>query len=255
MKTIFDSQSLAGQTVLVTGASSGLGRDVARLLASLGARIVATGRNAERLLSTLALLPAGEHASEIATLDSADAAADWLKGLVGKYGPFTGIFHGAGIELVRPIRLTKSAQIDELFGSSTFAALGLARAAAQKGAMTDGGSMVFMSSVAGQRGTAGMVTYSAAKAAIDGLVRSLAAEMAPRGIRVNGLAAGAVETEMHERLAATLGEAGLADYRQRHLLGFGRPEDVSNAAAFLFSDASRWITGTTLVVDGGYLVR
>lgn len=255
MKNIFDTQSLAGQMVLVTGASSGLGRDVARLLAKLGARVIAAGRSAERLAVTLEQLPPGGHASEIAALDSADAAADWLKGLVGKYGSFTGIFHGAGIELVRPIRLTKSAQIDELFGSSIFAALGLARAAAQKGAMSDGGSLVFMSSVAGQRGTAGMATYSAAKAAIDGLVRSLAAEMGPRGIRVNALAAGAVETEMHARLSATLGEAGLKDYEQRHLLGFGKPEDVSNAAAFLFSDASRWITGTTLVVDGGYLVR
>jgi NAD(P)-dependent dehydrogenase (short-subunit alcohol dehydrogenase family) len=255
MKTLFDPQSLAGQTVLVTGASSGLGRDVARMLASLGARVIASGRNEQRLADTMSQLRPGEHVAEIGALDSADAAAEWLKAVVGRHGALTGIFHGAGVELVRPIRLTKSAQIDELFASSTFAALGLARAAAAKGAMVDGGAMVFMSSVAGQRGTAGMVGYSAAKAAIDGMVRSLAAEMAPRAIRVNALAAGAVVTEMHERLVATLGEAGLKDYEHRHLLGFGKPEDVSNAAAFLFSDASRWITGTTLTVDGGYLVR
>lgn len=100
-----------------------------------------------------------------------------------------------------------------------------------------------------------MTAYSAAKAAVDGMMRSLAVELAPRGIRVNSIAAGAVETAMHGRLANTLPSAAMEAYEAKHLLGFGRPEDVASAAVFLLSPAARWITGTTMVVDGGFTVR
>lgn len=121
--------------------------------------------------------------------------------------------------------------------------------------MVDGGSILFMSSVAGASGQVGMSAYAAAKAGIEGLTRCLACELAPRGIRANALAAGAVETPMHNRIARGAGEAGLEAYRNSHLLGFGTPEDVAAAAVFLLGPDSRWITGTTLVVDGGYQCR
>jgi NAD(P)-dependent dehydrogenase (short-subunit alcohol dehydrogenase family) len=136
-----------------------------------------------------------------------------------------------------------------------YGSLGLARAAASRGVLNEGASLVFMSSVAGLRGTAGMVGYSVTKAAVDGMVRSLACELAPRQVRVNSIAAGAVQTEMHERLSRTLGEQALGDYERRHLLGFGTPEDISAAALFLLSDGARWITGTTMSVDGGYTAQ
>ena len=255
MTKTFDKQCLDGQTVLVTGASSGLGRAAALMLAQCGARLVVAGRNADRLQATLSSLPGPGHSMEIADLVEADAVADWVRDVATRAGGLQGIFHAAGVELVRPMRLTKSAQIDALFASSVTASLGIARAAAQKNVLTDGASLVFMSSVAGHRGTAGMVAYAAAKAAVDGLVRSLTCELAPRAIRVNALVCGAVVTEMHARLTATLGPEAVADYERKHLLGFGRPDDVSQATVFLLSPASRWITGTTLVVDGGYMVR
>lgn len=255
MSQAFTTDSLAGRTLLVTGASSGLGRAAAIRFAECGARVVLGGRNAERLALTQAALKGDGHIAACADLTDADAVADWVKAQAAAVGALHGVFHAAGIEMVRPIRLTKQAQIDELFGSSIFAAVGIARAAASKGVMADGGSVVFMSSVAGLRGTAGMAVYSAAKAAIDGLVRSVACELAPRRIRVNALAAGAVVTDMHARLTATLGAEAVADYEHRHLLGFGSTDDVNNAALFLLTDASRWVTGTTLVLDGGYTVR
>jgi NAD(P)-dependent dehydrogenase (short-subunit alcohol dehydrogenase family) len=253
--TAFSENYLAGGQYLVTGASSGIGRETAVLLAQCGGRVIAAGRDAERLAGLVDGLPGSGHAASVNALVDADQTADWVKSLVAEYGPFDGVFHAAGIESVRPIRLTKQEHIDALMASSVFAAFGIARAMSQRGAIADGGSLVFMSSVAGSSGQAGMSLYSAAKAGIDGLVRSLACEFAPRRVRVNSIAAGAITTPMHERLSRTSTEAAIEAYEQSHLLGFGAPADVANAALFLLGPASRWVTGTTMVIDGGYLCR
>jgi NAD(P)-dependent dehydrogenase (short-subunit alcohol dehydrogenase family) len=254
----FSENALAGNTYLVTGASSGIGRASAGMIARLGGRVVISGRDEGRLADTLAELNAsGERGHRISAtaLADADQTCDWIKGLGEDVGELSGIFHAAGVELIRPAKMTKQAQLESVFGSSLYAAFGIARAASLKGVMQDGGSLVFMSSVAGSHGQLGMTGYSAAKAGIDGMVRSLACEMAARRIRVNGIAAGGVKTAMHDRLARNSGESTTAEYEKSHLLGFGEAIDVAHAAVFLLSAASRWITGTSMVVDGGYGVR
>lgn len=253
--TSFATDCLAGRHVLVTGASSGLGRDAAQSLARAGARLTLLGRDEERLHASAASLAGEQHRAMVAPMHDTESVADLIKRIASEGGILDGIFHCAGVELVRPARMMKNDHVTALFEASVHGSLGLARAAASRGVMSDAASLVFMSSVAGQRGTAGMVGYSAAKAAIDGLVRSLACELAPRRIRVNAIAAGAVETEMHERLSKNLGDNAMDDYRRRHLLGFGRPQDISNVALFLLSDASQWITGATIAVDGGYTAQ
>lgn len=220
----------------------------------MGPELILVGRDPARLQESLALVGAG-HAAVAASLDDADLVAELVRSIASDHGQLDGILHCAGAELVRPMRMTKRAQVDMVFGAAVNASLGIARAVSQKGVASDGASLVFMSSVASARGTAGMVAYSAAKAAVDGMVRALACELAPRRIRVNSIAAGAVRTEMHDRIGRSLSEEGMADYERRHLLGFGRPEDVANAALFLLSDASSWITGTALRVDGGFSAR
>lgn len=249
------SRCLVGGTYLVTGASSGIGRAAAELIARLGGVVIASGRDQTRLDAAVAGLEGTGHSAAPMVLADADSTADWIKELVTTHGPLAGIFHCAGMELVRPVRMIKQAQLDELFGGTLYASFGVARAASQKNTLRDGGSVVFMSSVAGSRGQMGLTAYSAAKAAVDGLVRSLACELAPRRIRVNAVVAGAVKTAMHDRLTASSGADASAAYEGSHLLGFGEPDDVANAVAFLLSDASRWITGTSLAVDGGYMVR
>ena len=251
----FSKNCLEGKTFLVTGASSGIGNATALLLAQHGARIIAGGRSDERLDSLLQKLPKGDHLKSRFDLQRADEVAEWVSDLAVSFGPLSGIFHGAGIELIRPIRMTKQAQLDEIFGSTLYSAFGIARASAQKNIITDGGSIVFMSSVAASHGQFGMTAYSAVKSGVDGLVKSLSCELAQRKIRVNSIAAGAVKTAMHDRLTNSSGEEAAKHYENAHLLGFGAAEDIASSALFLLSDASRWITGTTMLVDGGYSVR
>jgi NAD(P)-dependent dehydrogenase (short-subunit alcohol dehydrogenase family) len=252
---ILKSDALHGMTFLVTGASSGIGKAAAILLSECGARVVVNGRDEARLNQTLSELKGAGHLASVASLENADQTTDWLKSVLEQSGPLAGVFHCAGMELIRPARMIKQAQLNDVLGSSLFAAFGIARAMSAKNALVDGGSIVFMSSVAGSTGQVGMTAYSAAKAGIDGLVRSLACELASKKIRVNAIAAGAVHTAMHDRLTNGSGDEATLAYEESHLLGFGQAEDVAQAALYLLSPASRWVTGTTMVVDGGYMVR
>lgn len=252
---IFDVNCLNGKFFLITGASSGIGMATAKLVAECGGKVVLSGRNISKLEEVRGQLLGNGHVISQMDLSDIDDVAEWLKQIAEHHGPFSGVFHAAGVEMVRPIRMMKQGHLDEIFRSSIFAAFGLAKAIGQKGVMQDGGSLVLMSSVASVSGQSGMTGYSAAKAAIDGLVRSLAVELASRKIRVNSILAGAINTEMHQRIIRGLGDEAIKNYEGSHLLGFGEPGDVSNSALFLLSPASLWITGTSMVVDGGYLIK
>ena len=254
MSSLFDT-ALVGKSFLVTGGSSGIGRTTAQLIARSGGRVIVSGRDENRLSETLSSLPGSGHEKSIFEINNADETAEWVKSISDRYGILDGIFHAAGIELIRPVRMINQSKLDDLFRSSLFGAFGIARAVSQKNIFSDGGSLVFMSSVAGSHGQLGMTAYSSVKSGVDGLVKSLACELAGRRIRVNSIAAGAVKTAMHDRLTKDNNEQSCTEYEKRHLLGFGAADDIALAVVFLLSEEARWITGTTMVVDGGYSVR
>lgn len=251
----FSPDALRGKRILVTGASSGIGRETALRLSRVGADLIVMGRDEGRLAATLAELQPGDHQLRAGPLDDADAVADLVSNLAKQVGPLDGVFHSAGSSLVLPAKLTKNRHLDEVFGAGFRGAFGIARAAGKKNVIADGGALVFMSSVSSTRGRQGMVAYSAAKAAVDGMVRALATELAPRRIRANTIISGAVETQMHNDFVQSVDETLVANYRNLHLLGFGSPSDIADAATFLLSDASRWVTGTAMAVDGGYTAK
>lgn len=248
----FNPMDLTGKRILVTGASSGIGKGAAQVLSKLGAKLVLLARNKERLKATLDSLAGEGHSCYVFDLSAADEIPSLMKDIAREQGPLSGLFHSAGITFIWPVRMVKKKYIDAVFSGSIDAALMLTKGFCQKEANVEGGaSIVFMSSVAGLSGAAGLSIYSASKGAVDAAMRSLAVELAPRGIRVNSIAAGGVESVMHTEHLKHFTEEQLKTYREKHLLGYGFPDDVAYAAAFLLSDASRWITGTTMIVDGG----
>lgn len=250
--TIFCNDALIDRRILVTGASSGIGANAAKFFSELGAQVILVGRNAHNLSTLSEQLSGNSSLIKVVDLSVPDLLYEEIKSLPPEWLPLHGVFHAAGNELVKPIKLIKSSDFDSLMSVSAKTALSIARAASSKGVMSDGGSLVFMSSVAAITGTSGLSLYSATKGAIEAMVTSLAVELSSKSIRVNAITAGAVETPMHQRLLRGMPENAAQDYLARHPLGFGKPNDISNLAAFLMSDAARWMTGACIVLDGGY---
>lgn len=245
--------SLKGKVIVVTGASSGIGKQAAIDCAGMGARVVLIARNESRLHETLSQMEGSGHLIVPFDLTEYQSANDCVKQIVDRVGPISGLVNCAGVSATLPLKLMDINKMDELFHSNVFSGIQLTRHFCRMGNICRAGaSIIFLSSIMGLVGETGKSLYSMTKGALVSAVRSLACEYAPRHIRFNVISPGAILTPINQDLPHMKDPDARAVLEAKHPLGLGKTTDVSNACIFLLSDASRWITGQNIVVDGGY---
>lgn len=252
---MYNPLSLEGKRIMVTGASSGLGRACAEMISRLGGEVLLVARNEERLRETMARLEGSGHRLEVFDLCNVEAIPGWMKTLTAAGKPFDGLVHSAGIQFTTPLKVMKLSEFERLMTINLTSSYFLAKGFRQRGVCNAPASLVFLSSIAGLVGQPALSAYCTSKAALQGMTRSLAMELAREGIRVNCVSPGHVATEMAEGIENTLNPEQLEEIVQLHPLGIGRAEDVAHSIAFLLAETGRWITGSNLVVDGGYTAQ
>jgi NAD(P)-dependent dehydrogenase (short-subunit alcohol dehydrogenase family) len=239
-----------GNRYVVTGASSGMGRQVTLDLAEAGAVVLAIGRNAERLEELKSHNSSQIITSSLNVCDK-NALEVSISNFVTNYGKLNGSVHAAGIIDITPLRVYDDERARIMMDTTFWAGINLVQLAVKAKYGERGSSHVLFSSVDAIAATKSKFAYAAAKAAVNSAVRSIAKEIASKQQRINSILPGWVSTPMTAFLEAKVGESD--SFVTDELLGAGKPEDVSGAVLFLLSDKARWITGTNLVVDGGYL--
>lgn len=249
--------TLHNKWIVITGASSGIGRQCAITCSQLGAFVILIGRNSERLKETLQQMVSPEM-HVIYTLDISNYASTevFVKELKQQGKKIHGIVHSAGISITLPFKIVKPEKMEDFFRTNVIGALNLTRLLMTSEFITpEGASIIFISSVMGFLGENGKALYGMTKGALLSAAKSLAIELAHRKIRVNCISPGVVETPMSKNAVYSRNEESLNQIKNLHPLGLGKPSDVANACVFLLSDASSWITGTNLIVDGGYSAK
>lgn len=249
---MYNPMNLTGRSVLVTGASSGIGRACAVTLSKLGARVVLSARREDELNETLTMLEGSGHSIYVCDLsDPVDVSK-----VVAQIGKVNGLIHSAGVSPMSPIGCVSESEIEEVFKVNCFSFLELMKHYSKAKNRSEKFSAVVISSVSAFAGWAGGSVYCASKGALSAAVRSLAIELAPKGVRVNAICPSNVKTPLYDAGAAEInGEEALNSLLSRQVLGLGMPEQIAEVAAFLLSDASSFITGVNLPVDGGYLAQ
>jgi len=242
--------SLEGKNIVITGASSGIGRQCAISCSEMGANIVLIGRNEEKLKETINCLGEGKHVYHIFDVTRYEEIEDVIEESVKKTGKISGFIHSAGIYRKVPYNIMKPSVYEDLYSVNVIAGLEFARIISKKKYAEYPLSIVFIASIMGYFGDTALSAYCSSKGAIINATRSLAVELAPKQIRVNCVSPGQLEdTAMSNNMLDNILEKKLL---LQHPLGFGNVVDVANACIYLLSNASRWVTGTNLVVDGGY---
>lgn len=255
MTTEFNPFSLKGKRIVVTGASSGIGRQCAIDCSRMGANVVLIARNEERLKDTLGALAGEGHFCVRADLSDSQIVCETAKQINDTFGKIDGIVNCAGISTTLPFKLVSREKLEEFFAANVYSAIELSRELCKVKFMNAGGSIVFMASVMGCVGESGKSLYSMTKGALLAAARSLACELSRRQIRVNCISPGAILTPINANLPHMANPERRQMLQEEHLLGLGQPCDISNSVIYLMSDASRWVTGQNFVIDGGYTAR
>ena len=246
---MYNPFSLEGKTILVTGASSGIGRGISIDCAKMGAKVHLMARNEERLKETHSQMEGEGHEIHIADLCSTDD----IYALVDSLPVIDGMVLCAGIIKTMPVKNISEDAMTEIFNANIMGDIKICSRLLKKKKLSHGGSVVFISSVSTFNVKVGNSLYSATKGAVNSFAKAMALEVSKQNIRVNCIQPGFIPSSILEKHG--LGEDAIQWYKDRHPLGLGMPSDIANGCIYLLSDASRWVTGSVFTIDGGYTLQ
>lgn len=244
---------LTGKQILVIGASSGIGKQTAITLSTVGAKVSLVARNENGLQKTLSALSGEDHDYYVADVSDMSIIESLIKRIVEKKGPLDGMVYSAGVSMYLPLQLFKPEKLQALFAINFFGFIECVRQITKKGRYNKGMRIVAVSSVSSIKGNKTQTGYSASKAAMNAAVRCIAREVADKEICINSIAPGLTATEMYLNYSNNVGKDSdsFRELMNRQYLGLGEPIDIANSIVFLLSPAARFITGITIPVDGG----
>lgn len=245
---IYNPFSLNGKTILITGASSGIGRSVAIECSKLGAKLIITGRNEARLKETLNLLTGSDH--HFISVDLSDSSN--IDTLIYNLSELDGVVHCAGISKRLPLKFIKEQSLTELHKINFIAPVILTQKLYKNKFLKPEASLVYISSVAHAYASIGSIMYMSSKGALNSFVKGLALEISVMNIRANAILPGMISTDLSPVLSD---EDKSKDFANYPLGRYGKPEEVAWAAIYLLSDATKWMTGSLLTLDGGLTLR
>lgn len=245
---------LRNKKILITGASSGIGRETAILCSKVGAKVILVARNEEKLKSVNLELEGEGHKYYTFDLSNVDEIESFIKKIKEENGALDGFVHSAGIGSTRPLKLLKPSVMREVMSINFFSFIEIVRNITKKNFYNEGMSIVGVSSISSKQGNQSKTAYCSSKAAMDGAIRCIAKEFSHNKIRVNTVCPAMINTELYKQFLENSGESEDAkDIINRQYLGVGEPIDVANMIAFLLSDAAKFITGSSVNLDGGRL--
>lgn len=238
--------SLKGKRILITGGSSGIGRQIAIDVATMGASVTIIARSKDKLAAVVAALPGQGHQYFSVDLTNENDLADFIKNAA----PYDGVVFNAGIVEYAPVKFLSAEKIKKIFDTNFNGGVILSQQLVKNKLINKKGSLVFISSISSKIGVSGTALYASSKAALSAYTRVMASELAPQGTRANSISPGVIVTAMTGE-ATSLTAAEIDEKEKAYPLGYGEPEDVSALTIYLLSDASKWMTGSDLVIDGG----
>jgi NAD(P)-dependent dehydrogenase (short-subunit alcohol dehydrogenase family) len=248
--------SIDGKTIVITGAASGIGRQCAIDFSNAGANLVLLDINEEQLLVTKSLCNSAVNCRGYrCDLTDAVSLEPLVKQIVADNGLINGMLHCAGIEKTLPYNKLSSTDYDRIYSVNVVGAMNLLKYLTKKGVRSENAKYVLIASITAIVGRPGVAAYAASKGAIVSVVKTLALEMASKGMTINCISPGTILTPLMQNMMESLTEEQQADRKAGFPLGLGQPSDIANTAMFLLSDGARWITGQNIVVDGGYTSR
>ena len=241
--------SLEGKTIMITGASSGLGASVAQECSKAGARLCIAGRNKDKLSQTFDKLSGNTHSQYPFDLASSEEILNFCSDLPN----LDGLVLCAGITKSIPVKHVSTSLVTEIFQTNLFGSIQIIQTLLKQKKINKNSSIVFISSISTTYADKGNSIYSASKGAINSFSRGLALELAVRGITSNCIEPGFISSDL--LIAGAITQEQLREEEKRYPLGFGHPTDIANAAIYLLSDASRWMTGSVMRIDGGVTLK